>query len=53
MDKPYLCESCFEDVEELYQCSDCDHKMCFNCIGYDDFCPECHSHDKIFPYDPC
>lgn len=42
-----VCEICFEEADKLYECLNCDTKMCFECIGLDDECPDCHHHDMI------
>lgn len=44
-----ICEVCEEETDgRLFECSSCETVMCFDCIGFDDICPNCHSRDKIY-----
>jgi hypothetical protein len=44
-----VCEVCGEETDgRLFECSNCETIMCFNCIEVDDYCPECKCQNKIF-----
>ena len=44
----YACEVCLNDVEERFECYNCELKMCFDCIGMDDVCLNCGRQGRLF-----
>jgi hypothetical protein len=47
--KKDICEICEEETDgRLFECTNCECVMCFDCIGLDDICPNCNRQGRIF-----